>query len=540
MPDSNELNSVQCREAHNGSRGSGLMVHESEKGDSGESAGKTGAAAPGGTLPITLLEGLAIGVVIVRHRQGITQANYLARKLLGLPPADGDSLDDVHRAIENIGLGELLLAGDSTPAGHREFTVKNRLDKVLKVTSSTIEPGEGGCRVLTITDNTLRQQHDEAMTEFIASISHELRTPLTTIQNSVSNILAGVTGKVTPKTTQYLENMLKECGRLAGLVNDLLDMAKLETGKMPITRAPADMAAILVKISDAFRPTALEKNLQLQLIVGQDIPPVYVDPQRIHQVFCNLVKNALKYTESGGRVTIHLQEQGDSVLAIVEDTGIGIPQELLPSIFNKFYQVARKAGPGYNGCGLGLAISRELIAAHSGRIWAESQVGVGTKFFITLPKTEPMTLLRKHVAEMINHARIKGGSFAVLRGAVEYHAPLSPKLTRASAAVIADALSIKREMACGPGDLVMRTGENELMLVLMETDESFLKSVQQRLQKIMAATIEKNSFSELAIQPITHFVAYPRDGSEAEHLFSAARRAAAGASEIANQRQRRL
>jgi len=95
-------------------------------------------------------------------------------------------------------------------------------------------------------------------------------------------------------------------------------------------------------------------------------------------------------------------------------------------------------------------------------------------------------------------------------------------------------------MACGPGDLVMRTGENELMLVLMETDESFLKSVQQRLQKIMAATIEKNSFSELAIQPITHFVAYPRDGSEAEHLFSAARRAAAGASEIANQRQRRL
>ncbi len=523
MPGANELSSMREETAQNSGPASGVMVRESEDVVRQGSLCSGGA---GGMLPGNLLDGVAAGVVIVKHRQGITHANSTARKLLGLPPAGSDSLDDVHRALEDIGLGELLLAGDPTPSGHREFTVKNKQEKVLKVTSSTIESGEAGCKAITITDNTLRQQHDEAMTEFIASISHELRTPLTTIQNSVSNILAGVTGKVTPKTTQYLENMLKECSRLAGLVNDLLDMAKLEAGKMPINRSPADITAILVKVADAYRPIAAEKNIELQFVVGQDISPVYVDHQRIHQVFTNLISNAVKYTEAGGKVTIHLQEQEDSVLVAVEDTGIGIPKEFLNSIFNKFYQVARKAGPGYHGCGLGLAICKELVAAHSGRLWVESQSGKGSKFFVTLPKTEPMTLLRKHISGLVDYARIRGGGFAIMRAAVDYQAPLSANLTRAAAAIITDALMIKREVVCGAGDLTLRTAENELMLVLAETDESFLRSVHQRLQKIMATTIEKNSFSGLAIQPISSFVVYPRDASEIDQLFAALKKAA--------------
>jgi signal transduction histidine kinase len=471
-----------------------------------------------------VLEGVAVGVVIVDDQQGITQANALARKLLCLQGMESNCLDDVHRAMEDIGLGELLLAGDKVPAGSREFMVKNRQDKVLKVTSSMASTVDGSCRVITITDNTIKQQHNEVMTEFIASISHELRTPLTTIQNSVSNILAGVTGKVTPKTTQYLENMLKECSRLAGLVNDLLDMAKLEAGKMPINRTPADVAALLLKTVDTFRPMAMEKNLALDFVVLQDLSPVYVDQQRIHQVFTNLLKNAVKYTEAGGKVTIHAYEEDSSVVAVIEDTGVGIPAELMPNVFNKFYQISRKAGPGYNGCGLGLAICKELVAAHGGRIWVESEVGKGSKFFVSLPKIDTMTLLKKHVAGLVEHAKARNSGFAMLRASVKYTAPMTAQLTRAGSTVISETLAIKREVVSGPGDIVMRTGEQEVMVVLTETDDSFLRSVHQRLQRIMVTAIERNSFSGLAIVPISNLVTYPRDAGDIEQLLQAVRR----------------
>jgi len=525
MPGANKLSSVEEKTTQSGNEHGGLMTPDVEDVSRvTREPTRARVSGHGDTMAVGALDGVAVGVVVVDSQQGITQANSLARKLLGLPAAESNCLDDVHRALEDIGLGELLLAGDPTPSGHKEFMVKNRQDKLLKVTSSVVEAGQSSCKVITVTDNTLRQQHDEAMTEFIASISHELRTPLTTIQNSVSNILAGVTGKVTPKTTQYLENMLKECSRLAGLVNDLLDMAKLEAGKMPINRSPADLSAILLKIVDRLRPVAAEKGLEIEFVMPRDLSPVYVDHQRMHQVFTNLLKNAIKYTEAGGKITVHLYDEENSVQAVIEDTGIGIPAEVLPNVFNKFYQVSRKAGPGYNGCGLGLAISKQLVAAHSGRIWVESELGKGSRFFVTLPKTEPMILLRKHLSGLVDHARIRGGGFALLRATADYKAPLTPQLTRAASTIIGEALGIKREVACGAGDLVIRTGENEVMLVLAETDDSFLRSVRQRLQRILAAAVEKNSFSSLPILPITNLVIYPRDATGIDQLIEAVRK----------------
>ncbi len=193
-------------------------------------------------------------------------------------------------------------------------------------------------------------------------------------------------------------------------------------------------------------------------------------------------------------------------------------------MFNKFYQISRKAGPGYNGCGLGLAICKELIAAHGGKIWVQSEVGKGSKFFISLPKIDSMTLLRKHLTGLIDHSKLRGGGFAVLRAAVNYKSPLTPQLTRAGSSIIAETLAIKREVVCGAGDIVMRTGEDEVMVVLTETDDSFLRSVKQRLERIMAAAIEKNSFSSLPILPISNLVTYPRDAADIDKLLQAVRK----------------
>ena len=515
MPGANEVSSVQ----------------ENVRQDCSDLAGSVTPVAVGdtamsradvseGTSLGGVLEGIAAGVVIVDSRQGITEANTVARRLLCVASPEGNCLDDVHRALEDIGLGELLLAGNLSPSGSVEFVIKNRQDKVLNVFSTIDGTGH---KVITITDNTLKQQYDEAMTEFIASISHELRTPLTTIQNSVSNILAGVTGKVSPKTTQYLENMLKECSRLAGLVNNLLDMAKLEAGKMPITRQPADVAAVLLRVVDACRPLAMEKNLELHFSMLENVAPVYIDSQRVHQVFLNLVKNAMKYTNSGGKVIIHLYEKEENVIVVVEDTGIGIPSELFSHIFNKFYHVARQAGPGYHGVGLGLAICKGIVAAHGGKIWLESEVGKGSKFHVELPKTDPEVLLRKHLSGLVDHVKNKGGGFAMLRAGVKYKSALTPQLSRAARTLSEAALALKHEVVCGVGDLVIRTGEDEVMMVLGEIDESFLHSVHQRLQKLLNTAVEKNSFSELPILPITKLVTYPGDGGDIDKILHAVR-----------------
>jgi signal transduction histidine kinase len=506
MPGANEVSSVQ----------------ERMKQDCNDRAVPVTSANEGTSLS-GVLEGIAIGVVIVDSRRGVTEANAIARRLLCVTSTEGNCLDNVHRAMEDIGLGELLLAGSPAPTGSVEFEVKNKQDKILKVTSSIVEADGASYKIITITDNTLKQQYDEGMTEFIASISHELRTPLTTIQNSVSNILAGVTGKVTPKTTQYLENMLKECSRLAGLVNDLLDMAKIESGKISINRQPVDVAAVLLRVVDACRPLAMEKNLELHFSVLENVSPVYIDSQRIHQVFINLLKNAMKYTDSGGKVIVHLYEKEDNVVVVVEDTGIGIPSELTSHIFNKFYHVARKTGSGYQGVGLGLAICKGIMAAHNGKIWVESVVGKGSKFYVALPRTDPEILLRKHLSGLVEHVNSKGGGFAMLRAGVKYKSALTPQLSRAAKTLSDAALAMKHEIVCGVGDLVVRTGEDEVMIVLGEIDESFLHSVHQRLQKLLNSAIEKNSFSELPILPITKLVIYPNDGSDIDKLLYAIR-----------------
>jgi len=244
----------------------------------------------------------------------------------------------------------------------------------------------------------------------------------------------------------------------------------------------------------------------------------------MHQVFTNLLKNAVKFTESGGKVTIQVYEEDSNVVAVVQDTGVGIPAELMPNVFNKFYQISRKAGPGYNGCGLGLAICKELVAAHGGKIWVESEVGKGSKFYVSMPKIDPMTLLRKHITGLVDHSKLRGGGFAVLRAAVKFSGPLTPQLARAGSTVIGDTLAMKREVVCGAGDIVMRTAEDEVMVVLTETDDSFLRSVHQRLQRIMGGSIEKNSFSGLAIVPISNLVTYPRDGADIDQLLQAVRK----------------
>jgi signal transduction histidine kinase len=223
--------------------------------------------------------------------------------------------------------------------------------------------------------------------EFLTGISHELRTPLTAIRGFVQAIVDGV---IPPREEEkYLRLTLAETGRLAGLVDDLLDLGRLEAGSVALNYSYVNLSDLLREVVDFMAAQAAEKEVALQLETAK--VSLTADGDRLKQVAWNLLANALAYTPPSGRVRVALEEAQDEVLLTVEDTGVGIPAEDLPHIFTVFYRVDRSRDPATGGTGLGLAIVKNIVDLHRGRIEVESRPGRGTWIRIRLPKEPPRT-----------------------------------------------------------------------------------------------------------------------------------------------------
>jgi len=289
-------------------------------------------------------------IIVVEESGNIQIANSLAKELLGL--SRECTMAAVKTALVDLGLRQLLTRCDTcVEKDNGRLIAKSSRGKILQITWSAINDPASSFRgnIIIIRDTTAQTELDKVKNYFLASLSHELRTPLTTIQNLVSNIYAGVTGKVSKKMQKYLQMMDNSCQRFNRLINDLLDAIKLETGDMPINCSSVDLAEIANNAVAAFMESAQQKNLDLSCNIDGHIPPIYADSGRIYQVLSNLIENAIRYTAPAGRVTVRLHEKNNSVITMVEDTGVGIPSESKKLIFDKFYQVSHPAGPGYNG-----------------------------------------------------------------------------------------------------------------------------------------------------------------------------------------------
>ena len=221
--------------------------------------------------------------------------------------------------------------------------------------------------------------------DFVANVSHELKTPLTSIQGFSQAILDGTAD--TPETRrQAAQIMQDEAGRMHRIVLNLLDLARLEAGTADLKMSAVDMKELLQNIVEKFTPQAQKAGIRLELSLSADLPTVIGDGDRLAQVFTNLVDNALKFTPPGGQVLLAAARRDAEMEISTTDTGIGIPNEALPRLFDRFYQVdASRAGGEGHGTGLGLAIVREIVEVHGGRISVRSDVGHGTTFEICLP-----------------------------------------------------------------------------------------------------------------------------------------------------------
>lgn len=234
-------------------------------------------------------------------------------------------------------------------------------------------------------DNNLQlERANRLKSEFLASVSHELRTPMNAIIGYTKLMLDGLDGDLTEQQTADLERVVQAADNLLGLINGLLDLAKIEAGKMELNVEEVDLPVVIDDVIELIRPSADAKSLSLRAEVVGTLPTAWADRARIRQVLVNLMANAVKFTEHGG-VTIRASVVDGWITLAVTDTGVGIPPEAQTYIFDEFRQVDASTTRRYGGTGLGLAISKRLIALHGGRIWVDSSVGVGSSFLFTLP-----------------------------------------------------------------------------------------------------------------------------------------------------------
>jgi signal transduction histidine kinase len=228
---------------------------------------------------------------------------------------------------------------------------------------------------------TLQSQQD-----LVANVSHELKTPLTSIQGFSQALLDGTAGDETARR-RAATVIHEEAGRMRHLVDDLLDLARLEAGQVVFARKQVDVHALLQGSVDRFGPQSQELGVQLELEADPGLGLVMGDAERLGQVFANLVDNALKHARGtdDGRVVLRAERGEQSAICTVTDNGPGIPPVDLSRIFERFYQVDKSRARRGPGVGLGLAIAQGIVEAHDGRIWVESVEGLGTRFTVELP-----------------------------------------------------------------------------------------------------------------------------------------------------------
>ncbi|MFH1847326.1 MAG: ATP-binding protein [Candidatus Omnitrophota bacterium] len=342
----------------------------------------------------SILRGMTSAVIVIDESEKILLANSVTEMFLGVKSDKivGKFIDEV---ISEGDLKEFLSAFISQHSEYmfKEMTINNpaeNISRIVKTNLSKVRDYLGNItgNVIILEDITKEKEIDKMKTEFISLTSHELRTPLASIKEAVSLMLDGITGPVNEKQHKFLDIVKRNIDRLAVLINNFLDLSKLESGSMELRKSRVKAKDIIDESMAAFKPLAGDKKIELKINVSEKLPYVRVDVTRIRQVVDNLISNALKFSDSGGKVTINakIHSLDKNFIEIkIKDTGIGIAQKDFDKLFQKFQQVdsstTRKAG----GSGLGLVIAKQIIEMHGGKIWVESRYGKGSEFIFILP-----------------------------------------------------------------------------------------------------------------------------------------------------------
>lgn len=280
---------------------------------------------------------------------------------------------ELERRVDDAVRGEATVAPITLSSGGQR--------RIYGVSVYPLGEGEEGGVVVFADDQTEVSRLERASKEFLTSVSHELRTPLSSIKLMLETVMESPDDEA---ADLFLPQALAQVDRLASLVQQLLEQARAESGQLRLHLREIDLERVAHPIVASFEPQAANKGVHLELISMRPVR-VEADPDRLAQVFVNLIDNALRHTPAGGSVTVELDATGNDAIMRVRDTGVGIPYRDIPHIFERFYVVDRSRTRESGGAGLGLAIVKSIVDAHGGTVMTESMLGAGTVFTVRLP-----------------------------------------------------------------------------------------------------------------------------------------------------------
>jgi PAS domain S-box-containing protein len=330
-----------------------------------------------------VLEASPEAVVATDSGERVTMVNAAAARMLGIRASDRG------RTLEDIGAPRAILRclreASATGVAVREVELGEKAFWAYAAQMNRGQPGNGDAGIiLAVRDITEHRSLEKAKTAFVSDLSHELRTPLTTIQSAVG-LLERARDRLDPLEHRALELADQELKRIRGMVEELMTLAQMDSWKYQLEVGPANMTTIIQTAIESVEAKAQRFGIKIYFDDAGEHRCV-CDVQKLYQVFLNLLDNAIKYSDSGARVDVEIEEDDSTLTVRIRDTGVGIPKEELSQLFERFYRVDKDRSRATGGSGLGLAISRQIVEMHGGSISVESEVDVGSVFEVRLPK----------------------------------------------------------------------------------------------------------------------------------------------------------
>lgn len=343
---------------------------------------------------LAMLTSMVEGVMVLDYRSHVLQINPALERMFGVSRAEarGRPCTELFRHQE---LNDLVISSLRSRTNHEGEIVLPLSNRCLHIEVSVAggERENEACVVLVFHDMTELRRLENIRKDFVANVSHELRTPLTSIKGYVEALLDGA--KDDPvASAKFLDIILKQSDRLNLIIEDLLELSKIESGRVLLKEEPVDLRPIIDRALATIKPIADKNGHRLVLSIDDNLPPVPGDEGRLLQVLTNLLDNAVKYTPAGGTITVNSRlingtgstgSSEEGIELTVSDTGIGIPEQDRPRVFERFYRVDKARSRELGGTGLGLAIVKHIVEGHGGQVWVEANQPHGSKFVVRLP-----------------------------------------------------------------------------------------------------------------------------------------------------------
>ncbi len=433
--------------------------------------------------------------------------------------------------IMMTGHGTIDSALEAMKLGASDYITKPlNLDEMILRLRKVLEEKQRFVRLKDFADqlektNLELRKIDSMKSEFVSVASHELRTPLAAIKNAVQLMLSGKTGEVNENQKQFLSMAERNINRLTNILNDLLDLSRIESGKIELKFENIKLQEIIELAASSLRPHADVKSIQIDVEIPQPLPVIYGDQEKIEQILTNLIGNAIKFTSDRGKILIsakrpHIEKggYGNTVAISVKDTGIGIPAEHLDAIFEKFHQVEGSLHRSVSGTGLGLAITKGLVEAQQGEIVVESEIGKGSTFTFTLPvsQSERRDSHFRFVLDKEFHQ------------AQENNAPLTLFLIEVldqggevKEALLSELEESVKQCLCRKADILLKREKEKILAALCEANLEGSQVIRRRIEEGIQKRLLEAGGAPVLIR--VGSATYPEEASSKSELFRLAR-----------------